>query len=81
MMHVLRDETTAHYHATVAQARACQEEVDAETAMMDMDDVPCCPICDAMGCNGAKGFGCDLYERDERVAREDAEEAFRLAFA
>jgi hypothetical protein len=67
--------STAHVHATVAEARECQANIDH-----DMDEPASCPVCDAYGCNGAKGYGCDRYERDERVAREDQEDEAMAAW-
>lgn len=46
-----------HPHATVAEARECEEAMYAEP--------PSCPVCDAVGCGGAYGHGCDQYERGD----------------
>ncbi len=74
MLHIIAgyDRSTRHHHATVEEARECEYEAHYEDS-----EPPACPICDAIGCNGARGMGCDRYERlpDHIAARDDAEEA------
>ena len=65
--------SSAHHHDTAAEARECEEYVP--------DEPPSCPICDAWGCNGAKGLGCDRYERDYRLIAEIEFEDRMASFA
>lgn len=77
MLHIVAgyDRTTAHAHATAAEARECE----ANTLWEDAEPASC-PICDAYGCGGARGAGCDRYERNDRVRWEDeADDAWALA--
>ena len=78
MLHIVtgHDRSTAHTHDTVAEARECEDMATA----YDMEP-PSCPICDAWGCGGARGSGCDRYERGSLQAswEEDQERAREAA--
>ena len=74
MLHIVTGHarSTRHSHDTVAEARECEE---ASTAYDQ--EPPSCPICDAWGCGGAYGRGCDRYERGT-FAQQAEEEADRI---
>lgn len=67
--------STKHEHDTVAEARDCE----AYTRHMDSEP-PSCPICDAVGCGGAQGRGCDRYERGS-LRDQYGEDDFDYAWA